>query len=196
MKKTLLILFSIVAVALIIFLARAETVPQSQTNLKGYFNPTGAVPGTNAYNEFIDTMFWYANFFYTNAQSAAISAALAQQASSAAVACFSFNCYSLCQNPEVVQIVRYQGFASNVVNVGSAAPCNPGATIFLTNWFSVPLTNPFAFYVLQTPFGTNGIIISSSTLNSNYFAISFDVTAPNSVGNLYTNGYYWITFYQ
>jgi len=51
----------------------SETVPQIQSVLKSYF-VTGAIPTEENYWEFIDTMFWYANYFATNAAAAAQSA--------------------------------------------------------------------------------------------------------------------------
>ena len=64
MKKTILI--TLILTFQIFMCLSAETVPQSQQSLKSYFNPTGAVPGTNAYNELIDTMFYYLNITAIN----------------------------------------------------------------------------------------------------------------------------------
>jgi hypothetical protein len=55
----------------------SETVPQLQTVLKSYYI-TGAVPTEDNYWEFIDTMYWYANYCATNANWAAQSAAAVQ----------------------------------------------------------------------------------------------------------------------
>ena len=171
-----------------------ETVPQSQTILKSYFL-TGSVPTEANYWEWIDTWFWYVSETYSNSMVAANSALLAQQAAASAAAMVSFNLYSQCANPEIVEIINTKGFASNAVqSVG--APCNPGGDINFTNWFSVPLTNRFAFAVVQTPFGNNNISITAQLLTSNYFCIQFHATAPVGVPVLYTNGYYWVTIYQ
>lgn len=56
-----------VLLALIVMLnLKAETVPQTQTVLRSYFQ-TGLRPTQTNYWEWIDTMFWYANQTYTNA---------------------------------------------------------------------------------------------------------------------------------
>lgn len=81
--KTKLLAFFILASACFLL---AETVPQTQTTLKSYFNPTGAIPTTNDYNELIDTTFFYINSMWTNSQAAAASAASAASAAPAVVA--------------------------------------------------------------------------------------------------------------
>lgn len=71
MKRTLKLIVVITAFILLalgwMLLPAAETVPQSQTVLKSYFN-TGSVPTSTNYWEMIDTIFWYVNSMYTNSQ--------------------------------------------------------------------------------------------------------------------------------
>lgn len=56
--------------AMVIAAPASETIPQIQSVLRSYF-VTGAVPTEENYWEFIDTMFWYANYCATNASWAA-----------------------------------------------------------------------------------------------------------------------------
>ena len=52
----------------------SETVPQTQTALRSYFQ-TGHVPTQTNYWELIDTMFWYVASTYTNSLVTASNAA-------------------------------------------------------------------------------------------------------------------------
>jgi hypothetical protein len=75
MKTKIFVVSLLSAFCFLLCVLATETVPQTQTVLKSYFNPTGAIPTTNSYNELIDTMFWYIGDAWTNAQAAAASAA-------------------------------------------------------------------------------------------------------------------------
>jgi hypothetical protein len=159
-NRSIIIVLAILAVSLIVW---AETVPQTQTVLKSYFI-TGSVPTQNDYYEFIDTMFYYIGWTYTNAQAAAASASNAVTA-----AAISPRCWGLIQN--------YNAGASRGYSVTNWAGCslytsNAGGSV---QWVAVvtfnnPVTNPAYFNV-------GNAAINASSVTTNGFQINIG-TAP------------------
>lgn len=167
-------LFSFV---LFMLLLRAETVPQTQTVLKSYFNPTGARPGTNAYNELIDTTFWYINVIYTNAVQA-------RQAAQQAAASY-----------QGAQEIVFTGISTNVTaTITNGYNIASVSTALSTNSI---LGGTFRTVILRVDFstplqGTNYIVAASAPgASKSVYWIGFN--NENTSGNwgfyYYTNNY-------
>lgn len=137
-----------------------ETVPQTQTILKSYFQ-TGSVPTSTNYAELIDTMFYYVAQADSNAVNAANSANAAQ----------SF----FLATAKVQLSVAGTNLVATLTNANNIASCS------VTNLY---LRNNSGHY---TYYGQFLITLSNPMPGSNYTAV---VSAPASLTGSSFNVYY------
>ena len=130
----------------------SETVPQTQTALRSYFQ-TGHVPTQTNYWELIDTMFWYVASTYTNSLVTASNAAaeLAVSPVAARVRVVITN------TPPFITTSRMGGLTNIAVNTGTAT----GYLVDFTNYFSAPMADT-AYTVQVLDSGGGGGICSGS----------------------------------
>lgn len=169
--KTKIALLTITALftVLVACLRATETVPQTQTVLKSYFNPTGATPGTNEFNELIDTMFWYINSTYTNSQNASMQASNAAAVTSASfLVSFTNNGSFLPKSPLYVRSF----------NIASNAWTSKSESLFLTNYFATPMQD--GYYGVHVVYN-NGCAIQSIVTTPIYCAIQFNFAASPAI---------------
>ncbi len=185
--KILLIVVLVLILALINDSRAQETVPQTQSILRSYFL-TGYRPTQTNYWEFIDTMFWYANYCATNAAAAQQSAQSVQNFYPA-FANFTFsvttNVACLFTNSiNVAQIVCTNVSTGPNIFVNSDGGFSGGWTL---NAYRVDVT------FLQPLAGTNyGVTLSSPGLagvktfyfNSQNYAVTPSVNWTNIYGTV------------
>jgi hypothetical protein len=157
-----------------------ETVPQTQTVLKSYFQ-TGNVPTQNNYAELIDTMFWYVAATYTNSLAAQSNATVAISRNPVAASLQ----WTLHTSVPYVSISHTNGISSIGYKYSSGSWT-------MTNYFSTPMSD--------TTYQVN-CINAASSLGITYMSVSakftnccvFTVSVSGGAGEGYFS---YFVFYQ
>lgn len=161
----------------------AETVPQTQTILKSYFQ-TGSIPTSTNYAELIDTMFYYVGEMSSNSAAtlSAIQTLVTNQPSHASyqgnfsTPYTAFSVFNLTNSYNIATVSNYQ----TTVISGSLVDVSVHVN------FSSPLAN--TNYSVYFPF-TSTNITYRSVFSNDVSGFSFKFRVDHTVGNpLYTFG--------